>query len=142
MCISVRNLLISLFDIFISLAKLKNDVIKKALPQVEIMVTAPSWKKEPLLDAVKYGLTCKACDSKFNLVGINWSGIRYQKSIWIAELKVKRVGFCIERDLVFRPYLEYHVGDYTCHVTIKDNDGSTFVVNKTVNIKSKCNIVN
>ena len=106
------------------------------------MVTGPSWKKPPLLDAVRYGLTCKACDSKFNLVNINWSGVRYQKSVWITELQVKRVGFCIERDLDFRPYLEYHAGDYTCHLTIKDNDGSTFVVNKTVNIKSKCNIVN
>ena len=137
MCNSLFNLL---SHCFIYLAKLNADVIKKALPQVEIMVTGASRKKLPLLDAVRYTLTCKACDNKFNLVDINWSGVRYLKSIWITESQLKRDRICIERELEFRPYLDYHVGDYTCHVTIEDNDGSTFVVNKTVKIKSKYNI--
>ena len=139
-CMYICNLLISLFDIFIYLAKSNTDVIKRALPKVEIMINGPSGKKPPLLNAVRYGLTCKSCDSKFSFIDVNWSGVMFQKSVWVTQLEVKRDRICIERDLDFHPYLEHHMGAYTCHFTVRDNDGSTFVVNKTMNIKGKYNL--
>ena len=93
----------------------------------------------PLVDGTPIKLTCIAFRdenySVYNFADVGWTGGKY--SLWMTHSKIRRNYKYIQRTVIFRPYLEYHAGEYTCHLTVKDENNSTFMINKTVELKSK-----
>ena len=120
------------------------EVIQKVRPQVKAMITQALGNRHPLVDGVPQTLTCQVfSDENYGLnkfIDIRWSGVSFQKSLWVKQYPIKKENDHIERKLEFRPCLEYHAGDYTCHLTVRDKDGSTFMVNKTKQLKRKYHI--
>ena len=110
-------------------------------PQIKMTITQALGDRHPLVDGVPLKFTCKAfSDNEYGLdkfVDIEWTGVSFKKSLWVKQLDTKRQPDHIERVLQFRPCLEYHAGDYTCHLTVRDKDGSTFMVNETKELKRK-----
>ena len=93
----------------------------------------------PLVDGTPIKLTCIAFRdenySVYNFADVGWTGVKY--SLWITQSEIKRSYKYIQRTLTFRPCLEYHAGEYTCHLTVKDIFGYKFLVNKTIKLESK-----
>ena len=123
----------------------KPEVIQKVYPQIKMTITQALGDGHPLVDGVPLKFTCKAfSDNNYGLdkfVDIKWTGVSFKKSLWVKQFEIKRQHDHIERVLQFRPCLEYHAGDYTCHLTVRDKDGSTFMVNETKELKRKCSDV-
>ena len=122
----------------------KPEVIQKVRPQVKVMITQALGNRHPLVDGVPQTLTCQVfSDENYGLdkfIDMRWSGVSFQKSLWVKQYPIKKEKDHIERKLEFRPCLEYHAGDYTCHLTVRDKDGSTFMVNETKQLKRKYHI--
>ena len=55
-----------------------------------------------------------------NQYTMKWSGDDLGHSLWISQSEVRKQGNNIERDLIFKPWLDSHKGEYTCHLVIKD----------------------
>ena len=110
-------------------------------PQIKMTITLALGDGHPLVDGVPLKFTCKAfSDNNYGLdkfIDMTWTGVSFKKSLWVKQFDIKRQQDHIERVLQFRPCLEYHAGDYTCHLTVKDKDGSTFVVNETKELERK-----
>ena len=118
------------------------DVITKALPQVTMTITQSLGSGHPLLDGTALRLVCKASNSSSysldKFVDMKWTGIGlWKKSLWVKESRIDKYQNAIVKALLFHPCLEYHAGEYTCHLTVKDENNSTFMINKTVELKSK-----
>ena len=110
-------------------------------PQIKMTITQALGDGHPLVDGVPLKFTCKAfSDNEYGLdkfIDMRWTGVGFKKSLWVKQFDIKREQDHIERVLQFRPCLEYHAGDYTCHLTVRDKDGSTFMVNETKELKRK-----
>ena len=119
----------------------KPEVIQKVHPQIKMTITQALGDGHPLVDGVPLKFTCKAfANNNYRLdkfVDMKWTGVGFQKSLWVKQSPIKKQQSYIERVLQFRPCLEYHAGDYTCHLTVRDKDGSTFMVNETKQLKRK-----
>ena len=109
-------------------------MIKKLPPQIPVNIVE-SMIFPPMVDALNMRLTCTALVNKnnYSLVGITWTGVGI-KSIWVTLSRIIEEKDCIKRDLLFRPWLHVHIGKYTCHLIIKDQDNSTFMLHRTVTV--------
>ena len=119
------------------------EVIQKNVhPQMTI--TQALGDGHPLVDGVPLKFTCKVfSDNNYRLdefIDMKWTGVSIKKSLWVKEYPIKKEKDHIERMLEFRPCLEYHAGDYTCHLTVRNKDGSTFTVDQTKQLKRKYQI--
>ena len=65
-------------------------------------------------------------------VAIRWSGMGL-KSMWVHQSSVSHQADKYQRQLSFRPWLDIHAGQYTCHVMMKD---SQCTVEKTITVGS------
>ena len=104
---------------------------------VEIEITQSFETK--LVDGMELSLMCIAeFDKQFNLtysiVDMHWTG---KKSLWIYHPAIIKQEDRYQRELHFRPWLELNAGEYTCHVVIKSADNHIYVINKTIEVKSK-----
>ena len=105
---------------------------------VEIEITQTFGTK--LVDGMELSLLCIAAfDKQFNLtysiVDMHWTG---KKSLWIYHPAIIKQEDRYQRELHFRPWLDLNAGEYTCHVVIRAADNHIHVINKTVEVKSKC----
>jgi len=74
-------------------------------------------------------------------IDMSWSG-KGLKSLWISQLQVLKQGKWTMRKLYFRPWLDSHAGNYTCHANVKDTDNSELIVNKTFTVNGiHCKVV-
>ena len=88
-----------------------------------------------LVDALRMKLTCTAAFKKnYKFVDMEWTGM---KSIWVTQSKIIKEKGLIKRYLIFSPWLYFHKGDYDCHLIIKDNHNSKFMLNKTMKVVGK-----
>ena len=103
-------------------------------PNVRMNITQ-SIPWPPLVDGINMKLTCIA-ERKYSFikfVAIKWTG---KKSIWVKQSQVTKQGDSIKVDLLFSPWLESHVGVYTCQLVMEDKNNSTFMLNnKVVEVK-------
>ena len=104
---------------------------------VEIEVTQSFGTK--LVDGMELSLMCIVTfDMQINLtysiVDIYWTG---KKSLWTYHTAIMKQKNRYQRELHFRPWLELNAGEYTCHVVIKAADNHIYVINKTIEVKSK-----
>ena len=110
-------------------------------PHVELEVSqSVVWP--PIVDAIKLQLTCEATvkngHEAITFDAINWTGGGVRKSLWVQLINVKKkTKNRIERAVLFRPWLESHAGMYTCHLVIKDNYNSIFMMHKSIEVKGK-----
>ena len=82
----------------------------------------------PLIDAIAMQLTCTASVG-WNLddfVDMKWTGPGLQRSLWIEQADLVKHKNCFERTLQFRPWLDTHAGEYTCHLIMKNNNNSVY----------------
>ena len=94
-----------------------------------------------LIDGYRMHLTCLASKSNnitIAYVDMKWSGTGLLQSLWVKQSDVKKQNDQIERKLFFEPWLDLHAGEYTCHLTIKDDNNDTFTVKKTYIVSGKC----
>ena len=118
------------------------DMIMKTLPHVTMTITQSLAGGHPLVDGIAMRLTCRAYNNSIysldKFIDMRWSGLGLQrKSLWITESKISKHRGYATKHLYFRPCLEYHAGEYTCHLTVRDKDNSTFVISKIMKLKSK-----
>ena len=110
-------------------------------PHVELEVSQTVvWP--PIVDAIKLQLTCEAIvKNKHEAItfdAIDWTGGGVRKSLWVQLIGVKKKAKDhIERAVLFKPWLESHAGMYTCHLVIKDEHNSIFMLHKTIEVKGK-----
>ena len=115
-------------------------IVGKLYPHVELDVSQKVvWP--PMVDAIKLQMTCKAIVKNgrkaITFVAIDWTGGDVHKSAWINLMQVKEAENHIERAVLFKPWLESHAGIYTCHLVIKDEHNSIFMIHKTIEVKGK-----
>ena len=116
-------------------------IIQKVRPQIKMTITQALGDGHPLVDGVPLKFTCKVFSDNYyrldEFIDMKWTGVSIKKSLWVTEHPIKKERDHIERKLEFRPCLEYHAGDYTCHLTVRGKDGSTFTVEQTKQLKRK-----
>ena len=66
-----------------------------------------------------------------------WTG---KNNLWTQQKGVIKWKDRCERELHFKPWLDLNAGEYTCHEVIKAADNCIYVINKTVEVKSKYSI--
>ena len=93
----------------------------------------------PVVDGIKLQLTCKAIvkngHEAITFDAIDWTGGSVRKSLWVKLGRSTKTENSIERAVLFKPWLESHAGMYTCHLVIKDNYNSIFMMHKTIEVK-------
>ena len=114
--------------------------VGSVLPDVEIQTTQQvTWP--PYLDALNMKLTCKAKvksgHGPVSFVNIKWTGVGLQKSIWVKQSNMVLSNNNAEIHISFVPWLVSQAGMYTCHVVAKGEQSRIFMVEKTVEVKSK-----
>ena len=87
-------------------------------------------------DGYRMYLTCVASVNSSHRVDMRWSGKAFPQSLWIQQAHVMRQGDYIERKLIFKPWLDFHAGEYTCNLIVKDNKFK-FTVKKTTVVNGK-----
>ena len=92
-------------------------------------------------DGYRMYLKCVVSVNSNHRVDMRWSGRGLQQSLWARQAHVTRQGGCIERKLFFKPWLDFHAGEYTCNLNISDNNSKFVTVKKTIIVSGKvlCN---
>ena len=112
-------------------------------PDLHVEIKITQTMGLALIDGYRMHLTCLASKSSNNTityVDMKWSGVGLLQSLWVQNSDVKKNNDHIEQKLYFEPWLDQHAGDYTCHVTLKDNN-HTFTVNKTYTVSGKYTLI-
>lgn len=114
-------------------------MIKKTLSRVNVTITQSLTGGHPLVDGIAMRLICRAYNNSIysldKFIDMRWTGVK--KSLWITESQISKQRDFATKTLYFRPCLEYHAEEYTCQLTVRDQDNSTFVINKIMKLKSK-----
>jgi len=71
-----------------------------------------------LIDGLRMNLVCTVLSDVE--ASIHWSGVGL-KSMWVHQSSVSRQANKCRRRLSFKPWLDVHAGEYTCHVTMKNS---------------------
>jgi len=57
--------------------------------------------------------------------------------LWVQRSDITKRNNHVERRVMLKPWLESHAGIYTCHLAIKDNQASIYIMYKAIEVKGK-----
>ena len=107
-------------------------------PHVHINIKQSMGKV--VVDGLSMCLTCIASVISSNSsyhINMNWSGEGLH-SLWVNQLKAETRGNITTRKLCFYPWLNSQPEEYTCHVTVRDNDNLTLTMSKITTVNGMC----
>ena len=85
-----------------------------------------------LIDGYKMNLVCTVSTNIETNVAIHWRGVG-PKSMWVHQSSVSQKANKYSRQLLFRPWLDVHAGEYTCMVMMDDTQCK---VEKSISVES------